>query len=142
MSHFLARLVIVGGGFTGATTAVQAVSRSSFPLEVIIVEPNAELGPGLPYRGGNPDHRVNGPLQTHSIDPFDTAHIQQWADQKGVLKNDPHAQCPTGTFIRRTDYGRYLHESATSLTLSLRSELQRVFTTKLSLTRSLNRKQL
>ncbi|MGA0791871.1 MAG: FAD/NAD(P)-binding protein [Burkholderiaceae bacterium] len=111
MSHFLARLVIVGGGFTGATTAVQAVRRSPFPLDVIIVEPNAELGPGLPYRGGDPDHRVNGPLQTHSIDPFDTAHIQQWADQQGVLKNDPHAQCPTGTFIRRTDYGRYLHES-------------------------------
>jgi uncharacterized NAD(P)/FAD-binding protein YdhS len=142
MSHFLARLVIVGGGFTGATTAVQAVRRSPFPLDVIIVEPNAELGRGLPYRGGDPDHRVNGPLQTHSIDPFDTAHIQQWVDQQGVLKHDPHAQCPTGIFIRRTDYGRYLHESATSLTLSLRSELQRVFTNKLSLTRSLNRKQL
>ncbi len=105
------RLVIVGGGFTGATVAVQAARRSPISLEIVVIEPNAELGRGLPYRGGDPDHRVNGSIATHSIDPLDTSHVQRWLERTKLLVEDPDAQCSFGTFLRRSDYGRYLHES-------------------------------
>ena len=105
------RLVIVGGGFTGATVAVQAARRSPIAIDIVVVEPNAELGRGLPYRGSDPDHRVNGPIATHSIDPLDTGHVQRWLDRTHGLHKDPGAQCSFGIFLRRSDYGRYLHES-------------------------------
>ncbi len=105
------RLVIVGGGFTGATVAVQAARRSPIALDIVVIEPSAELGRGLPYQGHDPDHRVNGSIATHSIDPLDTEHIQRWLDKSNELQKDPAAQCSFGTFLRRSDYGRYLHES-------------------------------
>lgn len=111
MSRSPPRLVIVGGGFTGATVAVQAARRSPIALDIVVIEPSAELGRGLPYRGTDPDHRVNGPIATHSIDPLDTEHVQRWLDRTHGLQKDPGAQCSFGIFLRRSDYGRYLHES-------------------------------
>jgi uncharacterized NAD(P)/FAD-binding protein YdhS len=105
------RLVIVGGGFTGATVAVQAARRSPIAMDIVVVEPSTELGRGLPYQGSDPDHRVNGPIATHSIDPLDTGHVQRWLDKTNGLQYDSDAQCAFGTFLRRGDYGRYLHES-------------------------------
>lgn len=111
MNSSLPRLAIVGGGFTGATVAVQAARRSPIALDIVIIEPNAELGRGLPYRGSDPDHRVNGPIATHSIDPLDTSHVQRWLEKTHLLTQDPGAHCSFGTFLRRGDYGRYLHEA-------------------------------
>ena len=111
MNSSLPRLAIVGGGFTGATVAVQAARRSPIALDIVIIEPNAELGRGLPYRGSDPDHRVNGPIATHSIDPLDTSHVQRWLEKTHLLTQDPGAHCSFCTFLRRGDYGRYLHEA-------------------------------
>ncbi|MEZ5738728.1 MAG: FAD/NAD(P)-binding protein [Burkholderiaceae bacterium] len=90
---------------------MQAARRSPVPLDITVVEPNAEMGRGLAYRGNDPDHRVNGPLFTHSIDPCDTEHIVRWAGRKALLDTDPQAACADGVFIRRGEYGRYLHEA-------------------------------
>lgn len=105
------RLLIIGGGFAGASAAVQAARRSPIALEITIVEPQAELGRGLAYRGSDPDHRVNGTILTHSIDPLDVGHLARWVDRERLLESDPLAECELGVFVRRSDYGRYLHES-------------------------------
>ncbi|MFZ9723988.1 MAG: FAD/NAD(P)-binding protein, partial [Burkholderiaceae bacterium] len=36
--------MIVGGGFTGATVAVQAARRSPIAMDIVVVEPSTELG--------------------------------------------------------------------------------------------------
>ncbi len=104
-------LVIVGGGFAGASMAVQTARYSPYPLQITIVEPAAQLGRGLAYGTDDPDHRVNGPFYTHSIDPLVTGHGDDWAARVGLLRDDPQAQWDTGIFPRRRDYARYLADS-------------------------------
>src|SRR6185312_4817746 len=53
------RITIVGGGFSGASAAIQLLGRSAVPLGVTIVEPRANLVYGLAYSSDDPDHRLN-----------------------------------------------------------------------------------
>lgn len=107
----LRRLVIVGGGFAGASMAVQTARYSPFAIDITIVEPAAQLGRGLAYSTTDPDHRVNGPFQTHSIDPLDTGHGDAWARRVGLLDEDPEAMWDSGIFPRRRDFARYLADA-------------------------------
>jgi len=103
------RITIVGGGFSGATAAVQLVRASPVPLAVTIVEPRETAGPGLAYSAVDRDHRLNGPAWGHSLLPEDGGHFTRWCEAEGVLRRDPEAVAPDGNaFVRRGDYGRYL----------------------------------
>lgn len=103
------RILIAGGGFSGATAAVQLVRRSARPLDLTIVEPRERVGPGLAYSTRDPDHRLNGPIATHSIDPEDPGHLLRWCEAQGVLQRDPGAFDALGKpFVRRGDFGDYL----------------------------------
>lgn len=106
------RIVIIGGGFSGATTAVQAVRKSPRPLAITVVEPRARVGPGLAYSTADPDYRLNGPASTHNVDPDDPDHFPRWCEADGLRHRDPQAWTPAGVaFIRRADFGRYLAAS-------------------------------
>lgn len=106
------RITIVGGGFSGASAAVQLVRHSAFALAVTIVEPRAEAGPGLAYASSDPDHRLNAPMANHSIDPLDALHFTRWCDANAVFERDAAALLPDGrAFVRRGDFGAYLAAS-------------------------------
>lgn len=106
------RVTIVGGGFSGVTAAIQLVRGSPVPLAVTIVEPRAQPGPGLAYSADDPDHRLNGPLWSHSVLAEDASHFARWCERSGILARDRHALAGDGNaFVRRADYGRYLAES-------------------------------
>lgn len=112
MLKALPRVVIIGGGFTAASLAVQLLRRSAQPLAITIIEPRERLGPGLAYSGADPDHRLNAPTGSHSLDPLDPLHLSRWCTADGLLQRDPEAAMPNGLlFIRRLDYGRYLEDS-------------------------------
>src|SRR6056297_2976251 len=72
------RVVIIGGGFSGCTAAVQLVRASAGPVNVTIVEPKARLGRGLAYSATDPDHRLNAPTFVHSLIPEDAWHFHRW----------------------------------------------------------------
>lgn len=106
------RVTIVGGGLSGAATAVQLARASPVALAITIVEPAAELGRGLAYSADDPDHRVNGTPLTHMIDPQQPELLQNWIDRTGLLEHDPEASASgSGTFIRRTDFGRFVADT-------------------------------
>ena len=101
------RITIAGGGFTGAATAVQLVRRAPFPLEVVIVEPRAELGRGVAYSTADPDHRLNGPIDGHVVDPDEPESLRRWCEQ--MLEKDPEALAGNGmVYPRRGDFGAYV----------------------------------
>ena len=105
-------VTIVGGGFSGVSAAVQLVRASAVPLAVTIVEPREQVGPGLAYSASDPDHRLNGPLWSHSVLAEDASHFTRWCERDGILARDPQAQAADGNaFVRRADYGRYLADS-------------------------------
>lgn len=106
------RIVIVGGGFAGASLAIQLVRRTDRPLDVTVVEPNPEIGRGLAYSTNDPDHRLNAPAYAHSVLPEDFLHFARWAEDRGLLARDPGALWPDGgVYHRRSDYGAYVAET-------------------------------
>ena len=105
------RVVIVGGGFSGAAAAVQLVRASTAPLDVTIVEPRAELGRGMAYTAEDPDHRLNGNTETHGLDLARSEELNRWCRAHGILERDPEAHALNGNvFIRRHDFGSHVRD--------------------------------
>lgn len=105
-------VTIVGGGFSGASTAIQLIRASKIPLAITLVESQQRAGPGLAYSTQDPDHRLNGPTWGHSIDPLDAGHFTRWCEAREIFKHDPQALRPDGTaFVRRHDYGDYIEDT-------------------------------
>jgi uncharacterized NAD(P)/FAD-binding protein YdhS len=110
------RVVIAGGGFTGAAAAVQLVRASPFPIAVTIVEPREELGRGMAYTAPDPDHRLNGNSDNHVTDIADPGELNRWCAANGLLERDPEAMARNGNlFIRRHDFGRFVGDQVRAL---------------------------
>jgi uncharacterized NAD(P)/FAD-binding protein YdhS len=106
------RVVIVGGGFSGSSTAVQLVRRSSAALEITIIEPRARVGGGLAHSSDEPDHRLNGQPRAHNIDPIDEGMFVRWCEGHGAFAADPGARLPNGTvFMRRAVFRAFLEDT-------------------------------
>ncbi len=109
------QIIIIGGGFSGASAAVQLVRKISDPISVTIVEPAPEIGPGLAYSTDEPAFRLNAISSAHSIDVADPAHFTRWCHEQGLAESDPEALVPNAEmFIRRRDFRRYLVETVRS----------------------------
>ena len=108
------RIGIIGGGFTGASVAIHLSRKSAVPLDILVVEPSAELGRGVAYGSTDPDHRINGPTIQHSLYPDDGGHFDNWCRITGVFADDPECRDGAGrAFVRRAVMGRYVgHELA------------------------------
>lgn len=106
-------IAIVGGGYSGAGTAIHLARQSEVPLSVAIVEPARELGRGLAYRDPETDHRLNGPAAKHAVYPDALGHFQDWYLKSGLDAQDPDALDSSGHyFARRYDFGSYLDSEA------------------------------
>ncbi len=103
-------VVIVGGGLTGAATAIHLVREAKTPLRIAIVEPNKQLGRGLAYSNPEADHRLNGPGCRHTIYPKNFSHFHDWYMAQALDKQDPEACDTSGYhFPRRYEFGTYLN---------------------------------
>ena len=101
------RIAIVGGGYTGAAAAVQLTGASD--ADVIIIEPRTQLGCGVAYSTRDPDHRLNGPLENHLVDPAQPGDLRDWCAKVRVLERDPQALAANGAiYLRRGDFGDYV----------------------------------
>jgi uncharacterized NAD(P)/FAD-binding protein YdhS len=55
------RIVVIGGGFSGAFCAAELAEKSPVPVAIIVVEPRPVLGAGVAYSSTDPSHRINVP---------------------------------------------------------------------------------
>ncbi|WP_159608951.1 FAD/NAD(P)-binding protein [Hydrogenophaga sp. PBL-H3] len=105
-------VTIIGGGFSGASAAVQLVRTSPVPLAITIVEPRPEVGGGLAHSADDPDHRLNGTTFQHFVDPEDPESFSRWCTERGLLHQDPGAVAPGGSlFMRRKDFGAFVADT-------------------------------
>lgn len=108
----LCRIIIIGGGFSGASAAVQLARKIADPIAIKVIEPAAELGAGLAYSTDDPVHRLNAITAAHSIDVADPFHFTDWCREQGLAQGDPDALVANGEmFVRRRDFRRYLKET-------------------------------
>lgn len=111
-AHVPRRVVIVGGGFSGASIAVQLVRASKAQLHITIIDPAERAGRGLAYRAIDPDHRLNASSYAHSLLPDDAWHFSRWCKANGLSEQDPQALWEDGgVYFRRSDFGRYIEET-------------------------------
>jgi uncharacterized NAD(P)/FAD-binding protein YdhS len=108
----LPRVLIVGGGYTGVCLAVQLVRQTSLPLDILLIEPRAQLGQGMAYSTTDPDHRLNAPTYVHTAIPQEAWHFTRWCQAQGLNQTDPHALHADGArYMRRSDFARYLAQT-------------------------------
>jgi len=110
-------VVIAGGGASGALVAVNLLRLGDAALEVVVVEPRAELGPGVAYSTTDPWHRLNVPAATMSALVDDPDHFRRWADAPGEA------------FLSRVDWGAYMGEVLAGAVAASPAQLRHVRST-------------
>lgn len=103
------RIAVIGGGYAGTAFAIHVTRAARSPLEVIVVEPRAEVGGGLAHSDADPDHRLNASDVIHPLFPDDDLHFRGWLESTGRLAADPYARyADERQYPRRGDFGAYL----------------------------------
>lgn len=102
------RLVVVGGGFTGAVLAIHAIRAATRALDIVVLEPRAELGLGIAFGTTDPSHRMNVPSDRMDIAKAEPGAASAWFRGQGILP-DPKSEDGTGrAYVPRLAYGAYI----------------------------------
>lgn len=97
-------VAIVGGGFSGTTTAVQLARQAGERrLRVVLMERAASFGKGVAYSTRCDRHLLNVPAGLMSALADQPSHFLDW-----LRDRDP--QFDAGSFVPRRLYGEYLEQ--------------------------------
>jgi uncharacterized NAD(P)/FAD-binding protein YdhS len=105
------RLIVIGGGFTGAALVIHALRTSTRALDIVVVEPSARLGRGIAYGTQDPEHRINVPSDRMGLSKSDPAEATRWLFANGVL---PDAGSDDGIgqfYVARAAYGAFVGDA-------------------------------
>lgn len=102
------RLVVVGGGFTGAALVIHMLRAGTRPLDIVVIEPSAELGRGVAYATEHAEHRINVPSDRMGLSPDDPCEATRWFFAQGVLPDEGSADGEGHFYVPRHAYGAYV----------------------------------
>ena len=103
------RIVIEGGGFSGAMVAMHLARTSTIPLAIDIVEPRPTLGGGVAYSATDPAHRIKVPASKMTVFVDDPGQFDRWLRLGATLDADPAALWRDGSaFPQRGVFGRHI----------------------------------
>ena len=101
------RIVIIGGGFSGAMTAVNLARLSERPLHVTIINHRCPLGRGVAYSAPRPELLLNVAARNMSAFRDEPDHFLQWLRTRSEFESTPEIELRE-RFIPRMIYGDYL----------------------------------
>ncbi len=96
------KCVIIGGGASGALTAIELLKCSS--IDVIVVDPNAELGRGRAYSKASNVDLLNVPASRMSADSKKADDFTEWLN----ANHGSPETFPYWPFVPRSFFGQYL----------------------------------
>lgn len=102
-----ARLLVVGGGLTGAALAIEAMKTGQGPLELTVIEPAEDLGRGVAYGTVDPVHRINVPTHRLNLHPDVPDHFTRWLFARGVLPDAASTDDKGEHYVPRASFGTY-----------------------------------
>ena len=102
------RLVIVGGGFTGAVVAMNAARIGTEPIDITMVEPASELGRGIAYGTEDPSHRINVPSDRMNLFKAEPGQATRWLHQEGFLPDSGSVAGDGYFYVPREAYGSFI----------------------------------
>ena len=100
-------IAVVGGGFSGAVTALHLTRLLQGSPPVMLFERTGRVGPGLAYATASPSHLLNVRAANMSAFPDDPAHFERWLAADSGEPGDRH-DTEAGLFASRRLYARYL----------------------------------
>ena len=100
-------IAVVGGGFSGAATALHLTRLLQDGPPVLLFERTGRVGPGLAYATASPSHLLNVRAANMSAFPDDPAHFERWLATVQGEPGDRH-ETEAGLFASRQLYARYL----------------------------------
>ena len=95
--------IIVGGGASGVLLAYQLLRLGRRAFRVTLIEQRPEIGRGLAYHTGNPDHLLNVRVANMSALPEDPDHFWRWLSAR-----DSCRCADRYCFVPRRVYGDYI----------------------------------
>ena len=96
-------LIVVGGGFSGLTTAMMVTAERP-GTRIAIVERSPLGAPGIAFGACEPSHLLNVPAERMGALPDDAAGFLSW------LSREVPGVYGEGDFVPRVLYGAYLNE--------------------------------
>ncbi|WP_131196070.1 FAD/NAD(P)-binding protein [Lichenihabitans psoromatis] len=117
------RLIVIGGGYTGATVVIHAIRTTSTPLHIDLVEPQADLGFGTAYGTLDPVHRINVPTNKMSVLPDDVDHLTRWLFDHQALPDAASTDLQGHHYVPRHAYGRYIEATLREAIVSARDRV-------------------
>lgn len=99
------RIIVIGGGFTGAVFILHAIRSLRGPIDFEVIEPKEELGRGIAYSAADPLHRINVPEERMSLFPDDPLHAVRWLFGKGIVPD-----MAGNHYVARSAYGAYVRD--------------------------------
>ena len=79
MSRYAARhAIIIGGGASGVLLAYQLLHNPASDFRVTLIEKRPDIGRGLAYHTGNPEHLLNVRAANMSALPDEPDHFWRW----------------------------------------------------------------
>jgi uncharacterized NAD(P)/FAD-binding protein YdhS len=97
-------VVVVGGGFSGALTALHLLAERDGP-KVTLVERTGVFGLGAAYATNNPEHLLNTRAGNMSAFPDRPDHFLRW-----LMDRSDDQAIGRMTFMPRMTYGEYIQE--------------------------------
>jgi uncharacterized NAD(P)/FAD-binding protein YdhS len=108
-------IAIIGGGFSGATVALNLL-RDLPPgsARITVIEPRPLLGGGVAYSSVDPAHRLNVPASRMLVLAEDPGAFEAWF-KTSALRDDPEAMLADGRiYPRRQAFGQYVNSLLTA----------------------------
>ncbi|MCZ8379781.1 FAD/NAD(P)-binding protein [Mycobacterium sp. CPCC 205372] len=102
-----ARVVVVGGGFSGTMTAVNLARLRDVPLDLTVVNEREPVGRGIAYRRRRPEYLLNVAARNMSAFPDEPDHFLRWVSAQPQFEAVPQIDLRE-RFIPRQTYGDYL----------------------------------
>jgi uncharacterized NAD(P)/FAD-binding protein YdhS len=119
-------IAIIGGGFSGAITAVNLGRLSAGPLKISIIDKNPVPCRGIAYSTRNPSHLLNVAARNMSALADQPNHFVEWLGTRVDCLDIPDAVLRENYLPRRV-YGEYIHSLFQWYTQILSAEKQMQF---------------
>jgi uncharacterized NAD(P)/FAD-binding protein YdhS len=104
-----ARVVIIGGGFSGAMTAANIARFGTHPMHVTVVDQGGPVGRGVAYGLRRPEYLLNVAARNMSAFPDEPDHFVQWLRTRSDFASVPDAELRM-RYVPRQIYGDYVCE--------------------------------
>ena len=103
---------VIGGGFTGAASAIGCLTRLPDPFRLVLIEPSPALGRGVAYGSHHPLHLLNVRTRDLSIRASQPGDFLNWAFRQ-LDQGENHAglhEALAHTFLPRQLFGEYVRQ--------------------------------